>query len=47
VSARSRSGTDGAKNPREIAHGVLFLVADDAMFFTGSTITVNGGQYMT
>lgn len=33
-------------NPREIAHAVLFLVADDAMFVTGSTITVNGGQYM-
>src|SRR5690606_36604495 len=33
-------------NPREIAHGVLFLVADDAIFATGSTITVNGGQYM-
>ena len=33
-------------DPREIAHAVLFLVADDAMFCTGSTITVNGGQYM-
>lgn len=33
-------------DPREITHVVLFLVADDAMFCTGSTISVNGGQYM-
>ena len=33
-------------DPREIRHVVLFLVADDAMFCTGSTISVNGGQYM-
>jgi acetoacetyl-CoA reductase len=25
---------------------VLFLAADDAGFITGSTLTVNGGQYM-
>ncbi len=30
----------------EIARGVLFLVADDAGFITGSTISINGGQYM-
>ena len=30
----------------EIARGVLFLVADDAGFITGSTLTVNGGQYL-
>jgi len=29
----------------EIARGVLFLVADDAGFITGSTLSVNGGQY--
>jgi acetoacetyl-CoA reductase len=30
----------------DIARAVLFLVADDADFITGSTLTVNGGQYM-
>ena len=30
----------------EIARCVVFLVADDAGFVTGSTLTVNGGQYM-
>jgi len=29
----------------EIARCVVFLVADDAGFVTGSTITANGGQY--
>jgi len=33
--------------PEEIARCVLFLVADDAGFVTGATLTVNGGQYMT
>jgi acetoacetyl-CoA reductase len=32
--------------PEEIARGVLFLAADDAGFITGSTLTINGGQYM-
>ncbi|MCK0198424.1 acetoacetyl-CoA reductase [Ancylobacter sp. 6x-1] len=32
--------------PEEIARCVAFLVADDAGFITGSTITVNGGQFM-
>ncbi|MBV5264709.1 acetoacetyl-CoA reductase [Pinisolibacter aquiterrae] len=32
--------------PEEIARTVLFLVADDAGFLTGSTISPNGGQYM-
>ncbi len=32
--------------PEEIARCVVFLVADDAGFITGSTITANGGQYM-
>jgi acetoacetyl-CoA reductase len=30
----------------DIARTVLFLVADDADFITGSTISVNGGQHM-
>ena len=30
----------------EIARGVLFLVADDAGFLTGSTLSINGGQHM-
>lgn len=30
----------------EIARCVMFLAADDAGFITGSTINVNGGQYM-
>ncbi|MDB5359249.1 MAG: phbB [Rhodospirillales bacterium] len=30
----------------EIARGVLFLVADDAGFVTGSTLSINGGQHM-
>jgi acetoacetyl-CoA reductase len=30
----------------DIARGVLFLVADDADFITGSTISINGGQHM-
>ncbi|WP_102960197.1 acetoacetyl-CoA reductase [Mangrovicella endophytica] len=32
--------------PEEIARCVLFLVADDASFITGATLTANGGQYM-
>jgi acetoacetyl-CoA reductase len=31
---------------QEIARGVLFLVADDAGFVTGSTVSINGGQHM-
>ena len=30
----------------EIARAVVFLAADEAGFVTGSTLTVNGGQYM-
>ncbi|MBO1907187.1 SDR family oxidoreductase, partial [Microvirga sp. 3-52] len=30
----------------EIARSVLFLTADEAGFVTGSTLSVNGGQYM-
>ncbi|MFL5027417.1 MAG: beta-ketoacyl-ACP reductase, partial [Microvirga sp.] len=29
-----------------IARSVLFLAADEAGFVTGSTLSVNGGQYM-
>ena len=32
--------------PEEIARAVIFLAADDAGFITGSTLTVNGGQYL-
>jgi acetoacetyl-CoA reductase len=31
----------------EIARSVLFLAADDAGFITGSTLSANGGQYMS
>ena len=30
----------------DIARGVLFLVADEAAFITGSTLSINGGQHM-
>jgi acetoacetyl-CoA reductase len=30
----------------EIARGVVFLVADQAGFITGSTLSINGGQHM-
>jgi acetoacetyl-CoA reductase len=30
----------------EIARGVLFLVADEGAFITGSTLSINGGQHM-
>ena len=32
--------------PEEIARTVLFLAADEAGAITGSTLSVNGGQYM-
>jgi acetoacetyl-CoA reductase len=32
--------------PEGIARAVLFLAGDDAGFITGSTLTVNGGQYI-
>jgi acetoacetyl-CoA reductase len=32
--------------PDEIARSVLFLVADEASFVTGATLTINGGQCM-
>jgi acetoacetyl-CoA reductase len=30
----------------EVARGVRFLVADEAGFITGSTLSINGGQHM-
>ncbi len=33
-------------DPHDIARSVLFLVADDAGFITGSTLSINGGQHM-
>ena len=32
--------------PEEIARAVAFLVAEDAGFITGSTLSINGGQHM-
>jgi len=32
--------------PEEIARTVVFLAADDAGAITGSTFSINGGQYM-
>ncbi|MEZ2129953.1 MULTISPECIES: beta-ketoacyl-ACP reductase [unclassified Sinorhizobium] len=32
-------------DPEEVARCVVFLASDDAGFVTGSTITVNGGQF--
>ena len=33
--------------PEDIARAVVFLASDDAGFITGSTMTVNGAQYIT
>jgi len=33
--------------PEEVARCVVFLAADEAGFITGSTLSANGGQYMT
>ena len=30
----------------DIARGVMFLIADEAEFITGSTLSINGGQHM-
>jgi acetoacetyl-CoA reductase len=32
--------------PAEIARCIVFLVADDAGFISGSTLSINGGKYM-
>lgn len=34
-------------DPAEIARAVVFLASDDGGFITGSTLTINGGQYFT
>ena len=44
IVARIPVGRLGKAN--EIARGVLFLIADDAGFVTGSTLSINGGQHM-
>jgi acetoacetyl-CoA reductase len=33
--------------PDEIARAVVFLASDDAGYITGSTLSINGGQYMS
>ena len=33
--------------PEEVARCAVFLAADGAGFITGSTLTVNGGHYIT
>jgi short-subunit dehydrogenase len=33
--------------PGDIARAVVFLAADEAGFITGSTLSINGGQYMS
>ncbi|TCS61713.1 acetoacetyl-CoA reductase [Varunaivibrio sulfuroxidans] len=32
--------------PEEIAHGVVFLASEKSAFITGTTLTINGGQYI-
>jgi acetoacetyl-CoA reductase len=44
IVARIPVGRLGEAN--EIARGVLFLVADEGGFITGSTLSINGGQHM-
>lgn len=34
-------------NPKEIARAVVFLASQEAGFITGSTLSVNGGQYLS
>ena len=33
--------------PKEVGRCVVFLASDEAGFITGSTLSANGGQYMT
>jgi acetoacetyl-CoA reductase len=44
IVARIPAGRLGTAS--DIARGVLFLVADEADFVTGSTLSINGGQHM-
>jgi len=32
--------------PEEVARGVVFLAAEESGFITGSTLSINGGQYL-
>jgi acetoacetyl-CoA reductase len=32
--------------PEEVARAVVFLASDEAGFMTGTTLTLNGGQYL-
>ncbi len=32
--------------PQEVARAVVFLASDEAAFITGTTLTLNGGQYL-
>ena len=43
VTVRSLSTTDSQEPLRK---AVLFLVADEGGFITGSTLSINGGQHM-
>ena len=38
--------TNRLGEPEEIARAVVFLAADESGFIPGSTLTINGGQYM-
>jgi acetoacetyl-CoA reductase len=44
IDAKIPEGRLGDAN--DIARGVLSLVADEAVFFTGSTLSINGGQHI-
>ena len=44
IVAKIPAGRLGDAN--DIARGVLFLVADEAVFVTGSTLSINGGQHL-
>jgi acetoacetyl-CoA reductase len=44
IIARIPAGRLGSAD--DIARGVLFLVADNADFITGATLSINGGQHM-
>ena len=37
----------GRGQPEQIGRCVVFLAPDDAGLITGSTLTANGGQYIT
>ena len=39
--------TGSLGEPDEVARCVVFLASDEAGFITGSTLSANGGQYMT